>query len=206
MKPCSCRHPLLLLLLCSMLAGCMPSRALPQFQAYDFAFAKVQDTGDLLLDHVAAAEKQEGQRVFRRRNKDIDFGVDLFQPENAAYFAGSIDPPLTAAYRRSLAVIAGYNATLLAIAEGRSLAELKTTASRLGKELGGLLTLAGVASSLTPLQPALKLLGAAVNEALVAASRAALKKNAEELPDGGRHACADGRQWRRRARSQAHRL
>ncbi len=159
------------------LSGCAPSRGLVPFRAYEASFAKVRDASEALLDRVALAERAQARRVIARQSPaGIDIGVEPFRPTQHVYYATGIDPPLTAACRSAIAAVSAYNATLLAMAEGRGLDELKAGAGRFGAEVSGLLTLVGAGGSLAPIRAALVALGPAIDEALKAASRAAFEE------------------------------
>lgn len=164
------------LLSAAVLAGCAPSRGLVPFQTYTASFTKVEEASEALIDRVAVAEREEGRRVLARKPQPgIDIGVEPFDPAEHAYYATGMDPPLAAASRRAIAAVSTYNATLLALAEGKGLDDLKAGAGRFGAEVAGLLALVGAAPVFVPVQAALVAAGPAIDLALQAASRAAFE-------------------------------
>lgn len=162
------------LLSAAVLAGCAPSRGLVPFQTYTASFTKVVEASEALIDRVAVAERQEARHQFTGPSAtSIEF--QDFRPTQYAYYATGVDPPLAAASRRAIGAVATYNATLLALAEGKGLDDLKAGAGRFGAEIAGLLALVGATPTFAPLTVALKAAGPAIDLALQAASRAAFE-------------------------------
>jgi hypothetical protein len=95
------------------LAGC--TNGVREFGQYTEAFNLQYQQGDEFLNTVAKAERE----LFRRRERRSQV-TDRYNPDNAAYYVDSVDPPVTASIRGSIKALKLYNDALSALASGES--------------------------------------------------------------------------------------
>jgi len=89
------------------------SQGVVEYAAYTQAFDAQYAQGNSVLDIVAEAERTpNAKKLERRRNS--------FNPENAAYFLDTVDPPFTAAVRQTLKAVKVYNDALSGLATGEA--------------------------------------------------------------------------------------
>lgn len=96
------------------LAGC-GNRGAAEFQLYTQSFNLQYEQGDAVLNTLANAERSVVLRGIKAENKP-----EKFEPNKAAYFVASVDPPITASIRASLRSIKIYNEALTALANGEA--------------------------------------------------------------------------------------
>lgn len=159
-------------------SSCNDGAGLAEFRTYASAFERADSASGNILDRLSVAERNQGRLRIQRQNPQLRrVGIDSdFLTANAIYYASSVDPPLTMAYRRAIATVSAYNSTLLAFAQGQGLDALKIEAQRFGTEIGALGAVVGGAPLLAALGPALAALQPAIDEALAAASRAQFRE------------------------------
>lgn len=121
-----------------VLAACGGTRGVAEFAAYSEAYAAQQRQGDAVLDAFAVAERRLILRVSRPSGI-----IEPFDPNKAAYYVDGVDGPYTAGLRATLSALAGYNATLLGLANGEAADALAGRAAGILRDLGtagGILT------------------------------------------------------------------
>lgn len=121
------------LLLLPVLTGC--SGGIAEFQIYDQAFDAQFAKGEAVLDRVARAE-----RIVVLRREARKPALQEFDPNNAAAYLGTGDPPITAAMRASLKSVQSYNKALTGLANGES---ARSLSARAGKVTSNLLSASG---------------------------------------------------------------
>jgi len=121
------------------LAACTTYSGIAEFDAYRTAFNSTHQTGNAILDILARKER----KIFLNANPP---GNSTFNPDYAAYYVDSIDPPGTAAFRRALDSVKAYNDILFGLASGEAaealsarLLSLNTSLSSAAKETSSLL-------------------------------------------------------------------
>lgn len=105
----------------AVLSGCMASAPTLESRAFADAARAVETAGDLILDELSIAE---------RNNRRATFAADpanryVFAVEDAPYQATIGEPPRTAAFRATLDLATQYANLLLALAEGQGVDEAK---------------------------------------------------------------------------------
>jgi hypothetical protein len=121
---------LLTLCIATVLGGC--ARGVAQYQLYVQAFNAQYEQGDAILNAVARAERIVVLRSLRRGST-----IRRFDPDKAAYFVESVDPPLTGAIRASLKSLKAYNEALGALANGEAAEALTNRIGTLASNLIG---------------------------------------------------------------------
>mgnify|MGYP001814158609 CR=1 FL=1 len=143
----------------------------PEFQAYQAAYIRADSTGQAVLDRLAVAERQ----VFELSQAPLAVNTVGFSPTHARYFVQTVDPPATHLLRRSLGIVANYNAALGGLASGETaeamaarLVQIGNTAISLGAQFAGPVTggASGLAVDATPLSAPLNALKPLAKEAL----------------------------------------
>ncbi|WP_372088407.1 hypothetical protein P7L66_05020 (plasmid) [Tistrella mobilis] len=124
-----------------LLAACGGTRGVAEFAAYSDAYAAQQRQGDAVLDAFAAAER----RLILRQTRTSGI-IEPFDPDKAAYYVDGVDGPYTAGLRATLSALAGYNATLLGLANGETADALASRSAGILRDLGtaGSILAAGV--------------------------------------------------------------
>lgn len=156
------------------------SQAVPEYNVYVQAFNAQYEQGDAVLDIVGQAERVVVLRRLERRG-------DSFDPDNAAYYLDSVDPPITASVRASLKVLKAYNEALAGLANGEAAEALATRMSALATNvaaasgaasvaLGGPAAAAGADVLVTGAAKALESATPILRTALTAASREAFRQ------------------------------
>ena len=92
-----------------MAAGC--AQGVPQYNVYVLAFNAQYEQGDSVLDIVGQAERAVGGR---------QLNPAVFDPDNAAYYLDTVDPPITASFRASLKSLKTYNEALVGLTNGEA--------------------------------------------------------------------------------------
>ena len=192
-----------------ILAGCATQAPVDQIKYFSQAFTAVNTVGQPLLDDLAIAERNHGRQIAERRAKgekgpndkapeecrqdklawrtapDGKSGViDGFCIVDAGYYADIGDPPSTAALRAGLDLIERYADTLSSLAEGRNVEQALSQVDALGKEVDGLLGLAGgvPAIALAPVLGVLKpFLDKAARQANAAEARRLILEGAPQV-------------------------
>lgn len=127
-------------ILAVVLVGCVSGRGIQEFSLYQAAFDRANTAANGVLDQLAIRERE----LFLRRHRvGVDVAALTFTPEDARYYADSVDPPGTAAFRRSLATVKAYNDLLYALGTGQTaqaltakLGELQVSVSKAITEIG----------------------------------------------------------------------
>ncbi len=99
------------------LSACASTQGVTQFEAFRSAYEQAYATGNTILDQLAVAERDTYQRVHRQRQGQQQVP---FNPKAAAYYTDAVDPPGTAAFRRSLATVKAYNDIVYGLATGQT--------------------------------------------------------------------------------------
>ena len=191
-------HGLAMAMLATQLAACASTAGLQEFRSYRTAFDNANAASDQILDELAIAEREAAHRLIAAGRDPVaaqppatptsrtaastikSVGFDQqFYLIDVPYQTDLVDPPGTAAIRRSLRAVAHFNDTVLAYGEGRGLDELKANASLVATQSAGAATAVAAALGSTIALPglpaALGLLNEGMDLALQAASRAAFR-------------------------------
>lgn len=137
------------------------SAGVAEFQLYIQAFDNQYEQGQAVLDRVARAERI----VVRRRMAGTSASPD-FNPDDAAYYIDTGDPPITASIRASLKSLKDYNDALGALASGEKAEELISRSETLTVALAGTVTALGIATGTAVLAPeATQFIGSAAGAA-----------------------------------------
>jgi hypothetical protein len=123
----------LLVVLALTMGAC--SQAVPEYNLYVQAFNAQFEQGEAVLDVVAQSERT----LVRRQLERDDTGFD---PDKAAYYLNTVDPPITGSIRASLKSLKAYNDALGGLASGEA-------AEALANRIGVLVTTvtAGIAAT-----------------------------------------------------------
>jgi hypothetical protein len=180
-----------------LVPACATTAPVDQIKYFSQAFSSVNTLGQPLLDDLAIAERRQGRDIAVRRAKgtstagadkcprsefpwleaaDPKQGVIMgFCLTDAAYYSELTDPPATRMMRGSLGVIERYADVLSSLAEGRNVEGEIAEIESLGREVSGLVALAGVAT------PALAPVLSALQPILESAARQANAQEARRL-------------------------
>lgn len=109
-----------------LVASCGTNRGIAEFEAYRFAYDAAAETGESILDRLAAAEREINDLLDPPPTKATQV---TFDPNKAAYYSKAVDPPATAAYRRALQAVRAYNDALYGLASGETAAALAAKVS-----------------------------------------------------------------------------
>jgi hypothetical protein len=96
-----------------LLFGCATS-GVAEFQTYRTAYEATYATSTAILDQVAIQERVIARRIYRIS------ASSTFDPDLAAYYTDSVDPPGTAGVRRAVATVKTYNDLLYGLASGQT--------------------------------------------------------------------------------------
>lgn len=194
------------LVLATLAAACT-SIPIDQIKYFSQAFNTVNTVGQPLLDDLAVAERRQGQQIaVRRARGESSAGAAECPPkdfpwqeaaggqgiirgfclQDAAYFSALADPPATGAMRGALSVIERYADVLSTLAEGRNVEGAIGQIDALGKNVSGLLDVAGIAGAaagtLVPALTALKpVLETAARQANVAEAKRLIVEGAPKI-------------------------
>jgi hypothetical protein len=182
--------------LASALTGCVTA-PVDQIKYFSDAFNTLNTMGQPLLDDLAVAERTQGRQIAVRRAQGKSAqGAEACPPgqipwqgaadgkqgiirgfclPDAPYFSGLADPPATHAIRSGLSVIERFAGILSTLAEGRNVEGALADIDALGKQVGGLLSFAGIAAP--ALVPALS----ALHPLLESAARQSNAQEAKRL-------------------------
>lgn len=123
------------MLCCTVATACATYRGVTEFEAYRSAFEKTYSTSVSILDQLAIHERAQFLRLSPAKPSQ-------FEPSLAAYYTDAVDPPSTAAFRRSLDTVKAYNDLLYGLASGQTAdvlvakaGELRTHALAAGHEV-----------------------------------------------------------------------
>jgi hypothetical protein len=114
--------------LLSIPAGCTTYNGIAEFEVYQKAFVSTYEAGGAILDIVATKERT----IFLNANPP---SATTFEPEYAAYYVDSVDPPGTAAFRRAMNSVKAYNDILYGLASGQSVEALSAKLNGLNSSL-----------------------------------------------------------------------
>lgn len=114
-----------LVLISGLLSSCTAA-GYQEFQLYSQAYDAQYVQADTVLQAVGSAERAIWAKRQPRVNK---FGY--FEPNDAAYYIDTVEPPKTAAIRASLLVIKSYNEAMIALASGENAKALSAKISTL---------------------------------------------------------------------------
>jgi hypothetical protein len=118
------------LLFASLVTGC--ARGVAEFQLYTQAFNAQFEQGDSILNGIAKAERI----VVLRRIKQTA-SIAAFNPDQAAYFVDTVDPPITGSIRASLKSLKSYNDLLGGLANGEAAEALSNRLGTLTSNIVG---------------------------------------------------------------------
>lgn len=107
---------------CWIVGACVSNAGIAQFEVYRSAFEKADSTGQSILNQLAHAERFLFQKQFPAYKTTDD--IPGFSAIHAAYYSESVDPPGTAAFRRSLSAVRSYNELLYALSSGQTAATM----------------------------------------------------------------------------------
>jgi hypothetical protein len=115
------------------LSSCGSHKGVAEFELFRNGYVATYETGDMILDRLAVAER-EAFELTDMLNKEKEKTPDLvvFDPKNAAYYSKAVDPPGTAAFRRSLKAVQTYNDALYGLASGQTAEVIAARFSQLG--------------------------------------------------------------------------
>lgn len=122
-----------------LLGGC-GNRGAAEFLSYTEAYNVQYEQGEAILNSVARAERI----VVRRRLFRGNF-VAPFDPDQAAYYVDTVDPPITASIRASARSLKSYNQALGALANGEAAAALTNRIGTLTSNIAGAIVASQVA-------------------------------------------------------------
>lgn len=103
-----------------------------EFQQYTLAFNLQLDAGNQVLDALARAERI----VFIRSTKS-NSRIPDFDPNDAAYWVDTVQPPITASLRSSLGILKSYNDALGGLANGETAEALAARFGKLSSDILG---------------------------------------------------------------------
>jgi hypothetical protein len=86
-----------------------------EFTSYKTAFDESQNVSNQIIDRLATAERLRRKEALTRKPETL---VGKFDPDRAYILASNEDPPLAAAYRKSIKTINEYNEIMYAFAIG----------------------------------------------------------------------------------------
>lgn len=122
---------LMMLTLGTALNGCA-TRGIAEFQLYSQAFDTQYEHGEVILDSLARAERTVVLRRIRHSSEIPDFN-----PDQAAYFVETVDPPITGSIRASLKSLKTYNDALGGLANGEAAEVLANRVGTLATNIAG---------------------------------------------------------------------
>ncbi|MEO1613458.1 MAG: hypothetical protein AAFU55_14065, partial [Pseudomonadota bacterium] len=120
-------------------AACAPPPGAQQFVSFQDQFVRTKAATESWLDVLAVAERENYERT---RAKFAGLTA-----EDVPYLATTVDPPVTAAYRRGFDTVMRYNELLLSYASGDRAAATVESAAALGQSAFGFAALAGLSTS-----------------------------------------------------------
>lgn len=138
------------------LTACVNNSGVAEFTRYQQSFDRGLIIGESVLDRLAVAERDLG----RAELPALDPAAPSFDPTRARYYVDTVEPPITASLRASLALVADYNQAVAALANGESAEALATRLNLIG---GGALQVATKVSTLAAGQGAGQLAGLATS-------------------------------------------
>jgi hypothetical protein len=109
-----------------MSAGCASYKGVAEFTVYVDSYKAAADLGADILDRVAV-----GERKLYGYAHPFDPKLTPFDPDVAGYYVTAVDPPATAAYRKTVQAVAAYNEALHGLAGGADAAALAGKITRL---------------------------------------------------------------------------
>ncbi len=110
------------------LTGCVNNSGVAEFTRYQQSFDRGLIIGESVLDRLSVAERALG----RAELAPLDPASFSFDPTRARYYVDTVEPPVTASLRASLALVADYNQTVAALASGESAEALATRLNLIG--------------------------------------------------------------------------
>ncbi|MEL7464602.1 MAG: hypothetical protein AAFN79_11080 [Pseudomonadota bacterium] len=122
------------------LAACaLPPPGAQQFVSFNDEFTRTKAATESWLDVLAVAERENYERTRAK--------FSALTAEDVPYLATTVDPPVTAAYRRGFATVMRYNELLLSYASGDRAAATVESAAALGQSAFGFAAIAGLSTS-----------------------------------------------------------
>lgn len=110
------------------LTGCVNNSGIAEFTRYQQSFDRGLIIGESVLDRLSVAEQALG----RAELTPLSPSAFTFDPTRARYYVDTVEPPITASLRASLALVADYNKTVAALASGESAEALATRLNMIG--------------------------------------------------------------------------
>lgn len=141
-------------------AGCATA-PIEETKAFSSAVTAVRSAGDLLLDELNVAERNQRLKVIRS-NPRAQYN---FATADAYYYASIAEAPDTAIFRSSLQIIQDYADLLLSLVEGRNIDVARGQLETIATKIAELARFPGVPAAFGQLSPL-------IDQALLAQSRA----------------------------------
>lgn len=129
------------------LSSCVANNGIAEFQTYRSAYTSSIEAGQSILDRFAIAELE----IHGLMSPKISTTSVSFDPNQSAYYSNAVDPPATAAFRRSLQAVQAYNEALYGLASGQTAEAIAANISDLsaiGASAAG--EVGGVAAAIVP--------------------------------------------------------
>jgi hypothetical protein len=150
-----------------------------ELQAYSDSFAAAQTAAEPLITDYAIAER--GARRARLQD-ELDFSrtgyFAVFSPADVSAISTASLPPGASALQRAFRGLAGYNDTLIALAENRNIADARTQLNQTISDLTGLASIVApqAAALETPVKTAVGAVVTALSPAIQADNRAQFQR------------------------------
>jgi hypothetical protein len=151
------------LLLGFILGGCANRPPQAELQAYLSAVDAASRATDAVLEEWAVAERHQNLAGANAGEGD----ADAFDPDLAAYYSATGEPPLAAALRRGFRTVERFNAVVVVLAEGRSWQQAAPQVDQFARSASALAAVAtgGAAAVVLPAAAPLRELAAALKAA-----------------------------------------
>lgn len=133
-----------------LLAACAGDPPLQELRVYDNAFGQARSAGEDVLDQAETALAVKADREEKLGGGSDSLFPDSFDPETVTLDPDADVPSAIRVRRLALRTIAEYNEALLALAEGRTLAQVQSRVESLGQTVQKLLPLVGLAGGPLP--------------------------------------------------------
>ena len=110
-----------------LLTSCATYRGVAEFELYRSAFEKSYAASSSIIDQLSVQERALFLRHYPPSNV-------IFNPNLAAYYTDTVDPPGTAAFRRALDTVKTYNDLIYGLASGEFVDALDAKVSALSSQ------------------------------------------------------------------------
>jgi hypothetical protein len=152
-----------LLLILPLVAGCTAS-GYQEFQLYSQAYDAQYMQGDAVLVALGRAERV----LFTRRQARDETNQYRFDPDDAAFYVDTVEPPTTASIRTTLKSIKAYNDAMTSLANGDAAQVLTNKVATFVSDTAGAITATAIATSAPELVGGAKAFAAGLKSTLVA--------------------------------------